>query len=118
MARAARALRGGGTRNVSGRAVEGLAAGASEDVRELIRAQTCERGHGCRCRFDGPLQMSAGCCVHGEAECGPEATDVGGVPPADGHRQDPPIGHAACLSPDTPTPTGDGPGPVDPTCGG
>lgn len=43
----------------------------SEHARNLIRAQRCNNDHPCRCKFDGPLMLSSGCCVHGEKECEP-----------------------------------------------
>lgn len=48
---------------------------------EVHRAQTCEHGHTCRCNWDGPIVLSALCCVHGEAECMPgESIQAGHEP--------------------------------------
>lgn len=46
--------------------------GAVVHAKELIVAQACDEcGASCRCEFDGPLMLSSGCCVHGEADCEP-----------------------------------------------
>lgn len=43
----------------------------------IWRAQVCPGcGARCRCRLEGALLMSAGCCVHGEGVCEPTVAEV------------------------------------------